>query len=98
MLLCSLTPLLLCFFAFASAPEFHDGVFLFDGADTLDVGSYSAPYVYDWNGDGKKDLIVGQFVGGLIRFYPNIGTHFNPVFSGYQFLTADGSVISLPYS
>jgi hypothetical protein len=43
-------------------------------------------------------LIVGQFVGGLIRFYPNFGTDLAPVFSGYEFLTADGSIISQPYS
>jgi hypothetical protein len=98
LLLCSLAPLLLCSFAFAVAPKFHDGVFLFDGADTLDVGSYSAPYAYDWNGDGKKDLLVGQFVDGLIRFYPNVGTNYEPVFNGYELLTADGSIITLPYS
>jgi len=98
LLLCSLAPLLLCSFAFASAPEFHEGIFLFDGTDTLDVGFYSAPVAYDWNADGKKDLLVGQFVYGLIRFYPNIGTNYDPVFSGYEFLTADGSIISLPYT
>jgi len=98
LLLCSLSPLLLCSFAFAVAPKFHDGVFLFDGPDTLEVGFYSAPCAYDWDGDGKKDLLVGLFVGGLIRFYPNAGTNYEPVFGGYELLTADGSIISLPYS
>jgi len=98
LVLCSLAPLLLCPFVFAITPEFHDGVFLFDGSDTLDVGSYSAPFAYDWNADGKKDLLVGQFHYGLIRFYPNVGTNNNPVFSGYAFLTADDSIISLPYT
>jgi len=83
---------------FTIAPEFHDGVFLFDGSDTLDVGSYSAPFAYDWNGDGKKDLLVGQFHYGLIRFYSNVGTNDDPVFSGYELLTADDSIISLPYT
>jgi len=95
---CSLAPLLLCSFVFASAPEFHDGIFLFDGTDTLDVGSYSAPVAFDWNADGKKDLLVGQFHYGLIRFYPNVGTNADPVFNGYELLTADDSIISLPFS
>ena len=93
----SLAPLLLCF-VFDIALEFHDGIFLFDGSDTLDVGSYSAPVAYDWNGDEKKDLLVGQFHYGLIRFYPNVGTNDAPVFNGYELLTADDSIISLPYS
>lgn len=84
--------------AFAAAPDFHTGAFLFDGADTLDVIFYSAPIAYDWNGDGKKDLLVGQFYYGLISFYPNIGTDTQPRFDGFEYLTADGNIISLPYS
>ena len=88
----------LCACVFANAPEFHIGVSLFDGADSLEVGFYSAPVAYDWNGDGKKDLLVGQFQYGLIRFYPNIGTDTQPLFDGYEFLTADGEIITLPFS
>lgn len=84
--------------AFAAAPLFHAAEFLFDGADTLDVIFYSAPVACDWNGDGRKDLLVGQFYNGLISFYPNVGTDTQPVFDGFEYLTADGSLISLPYS
>ena len=95
--ICSL-PSALCSVAFATAPDFHTGAFLFDGSDTLDVIFYSAPVAYDWNGDGKKDLLVGQFYYGLISFYPNIGTDTQPRFDGFEYLTADGNIISLPYS
>ena len=72
------------------------GVLLCDGVK-IDVGSYAAPLAVDWNGDGKKDLICGQFDYGRIRFYPNVGTNSAPVFNEYDYLL-DGTVyISLPY-
>ncbi len=38
------------------------------------------PRACDWNNDGKKDLIVGQFGEGAIRLYLNQGTDAAPVF------------------
>ena len=38
------------------------------------------PRVYDLNGDGRKDLIVGEEFG-YVYFYPNIGTDASPSFS-----------------
>ncbi len=95
--LCPL-PLVRCPVVFARAPVFHPGAALFDGVDSLDVGFYSAPVAYDWNGDGRKDLLVGQFQSGLIRFYPNVGTDPQPRFDGFTYLTADGMIITLPYT
>ncbi|MCX6640301.1 MAG: FG-GAP-like repeat-containing protein [bacterium] len=46
---------------------------------TLYVGSYSQPFVNDWNEDGRKDLIVGA-VDGRAWLYINEGTNANPVF------------------
>jgi hypothetical protein len=43
------------------------------------VGSNAAPFVVDWNEDGKKDLIVGNGEGN-VYYYHNIGTNENPVF------------------
>ena len=34
---------------------------------------YASPCWHDMNGDGKKDLIVGQFAGGKMKIYPNRG-------------------------
>lgn len=42
------------------------------GAD-IDVGNYAAPFIYDVDSDGKKDLVVGNQAGDLY-YYHNIGT------------------------
>ena len=64
------------------------------------VGQNSWPWVDDWNGDGKKDLIVGQeaedlnaFSGGM-RIYLNSGTNAEPVFGDYSLITANGQKIT----
>lgn len=41
--------------------------------DTIDVGQFSAPQLFDYDNDGDFDLIVGK-VNGSIRYYENIGT------------------------
>ena len=45
-----------------------------NGNILLDVGDYAAPFIYDIDGDGKKDLICGNQVGDLYYFnnYGNI--------------------------
>jgi hypothetical protein len=79
------------------APAFENGEFLYDGALIIDVGYYGSPFMYDWNGDGKKDLIAGQFTNGNIRYYENVGEDNDPVFGGFTYLQAGGSFIALPY-
>ncbi|MGB7054822.1 MAG: hypothetical protein WBE28_05840 [bacterium] len=79
------------------APEFEPGQFVYDGAFAIDVGYFGSPFMYDWNGDGEKDLITGQFTNGNIRYYENIGENNDPVFSGFSYLLAGGSFIVLPY-
>ena len=44
---------------------------------SLDVGSNSSPDVADWNGDGKKDLIIGNNSGEIFVFL-NKGTNEDP--------------------
>ncbi|MHB9124711.1 MAG: FG-GAP-like repeat-containing protein [Armatimonadota bacterium] len=39
---------------------------------TIDYGSY--PEVVDWNGDGKKDLLLGGHVTGYIMYYRNVSS------------------------
>jgi hypothetical protein len=63
---------------------------------TIDVGLVSAPLMFDWDRDGRKDLLCGQFDSGKIRFYPNIGEDTAPVFNGYRFLRADSADITFP--
>lgn len=42
-------------------------------------GGYSAPYVYDVNGDGAPDLLIGNRLG-RIRYFQNRGLANNPIF------------------
>lgn len=46
----------------------------------IDVGAYSAPQLYDLNGDGKLDMIVGEESGNL-NYYENSGSAANPQFT-----------------
>ena len=45
----------------------------------MNVGSASAPFAIDWNGDGKPDLIVGTVNGDLVLVL-NVGTRDQPAF------------------
>jgi len=39
---------------------------------------HAAPFVCDFDGDGLKDLLVGQFGDGLLWIYRNEGTNSEP--------------------
>src|SRR5262245_13221033 len=59
-----------------------------------DVG-HAAPFVADFDGDGVKDLLVGQFGDGILWVYRNLGTDANPRYAaGVKFKggAADGRV------
>jgi hypothetical protein len=57
---------------------------------SVDTG-HAAPCVYDFDHDGKKDLLVGQFGGGTCRIYRNVGTNAAPRFETFALLQAGGS-------
>ena len=85
---------LLCLTASA---DLQEGVRLKAGGEVVEVDmGYLVPCVTDWNGDGKKDLIVGQFSDGKIRLYLNRGRDSAPVFKDFRYLRAGGEEISLP--
>jgi len=48
------------------------------------------PRVVHWDGDGRKDLIVGQS-DGAVRIYLNTGTDSNPVFDSGAYLEVGAS-------
>ncbi len=42
---------------------------------------HAAPCMVDFDGDGVKDLLVGQFGDGILWIYHNIGTNEHPKFA-----------------
>jgi hypothetical protein len=49
----------------------------------VQLDGHSAPFVGDFDGDGVKDLLVGQFQDGKLRIYRNLGTNARPRFKTY---------------
>jgi hypothetical protein len=90
---------LLAVVAFAETPVFDDPVAIEANGGPINVGTggNASPFVVDWNGDGKQDLLLGQYDGGKIRFYENVGEDTAPAFSDFVYLQADGLDIALSY-
>lgn len=81
----------------AQAPAFRKWEYVkANGIPVLLSIGHADPCVVDWDGDGIKDLLVGQFSSGKIRFYKNSGTNCFPVFTNFTYLKADGVDIVLP--
>jgi hypothetical protein len=56
----------------------------------IEKGAIAHPTVYDWNHDGKKDLIIGEFEKkAKFRVFLNEGTDSKPKFSGKSFYGKD---------
>jgi hypothetical protein len=72
-----------------------------NGVDIV-VPGYSVPSFVDWNNDGLKDLVIGQGSGasppGKVRVYLNIGTEYNPQFSNFFYVQANGVDLTCPAS
>jgi hypothetical protein len=73
-----------------SDPTFSGYTYVQLGGDDFDVGTTSAPYILDWNNDGKKDILCGEDYGG-IRLLINEGTDAQPVFNTVEVIM-DGIV------
>lgn len=58
----------------------------------VDIG-HAAPYLHDFDGDGVRDLLVGQFgAQGRLRIYRNTGTDKAPVFGASVWFMAGGEI------
>ncbi|MCR9247526.1 MAG: hypothetical protein NXI31_21040 [bacterium] len=63
--------------------------------DTPSPG-HAAPFVGDIDGDGKRDLLVGQFAGGRLTIYRNVGTNAAPRLAAGKTFQADGRDGTVP--
>lgn len=71
-------------------PQFAAPVELKDSsAQVIDIGIYARPRLYDFDGDGDNDLIIGSF-NGRLRVFRNTGSA-----QEFKFVNAD-SDFSLP--
>jgi len=81
------------------APHFDGGSPVQVGApeakSDLDVGARATPRTIDWDGDGRKDLVVGAYDGRL-RLYLNEGTDDAPDFHTEQIIQAAGVDLVVP--
>ncbi len=57
---------------------------------------HAAPVYEDIDGDGVKELLVGQFDKGAIRLYKNYGTDTRPEFKEFTMLQAGDVDLSVP--
>ncbi|WIO73525.1 VCBS repeat-containing protein [Porticoccaceae bacterium LTM1] len=71
------------------APKLASPIMLMAGDEPVKTGKHglAAPALWDWDGDGKRDLLVGEFetgdvdlkeAGSTVRVYRNIGTDTKP--------------------
>ena len=89
------TILVCCGNAAATAAEFESPVRLKGAGEPVRVESpgYAAPCWGDVDGDGKKDLLVGQFAQGKIRVFKNLG---DGKLAAGEWLKAEGDVAEVP--
>jgi hypothetical protein len=80
---------------YAGDPEFHSPVRLkVDGVPIrVESPGYAAPAWADIDGSGKKALLVGQFNGGKIQVFKNLG---DGKFAAGAWLQADGKTAEVP--
>jgi FG-GAP-like repeat len=91
----SLALAVFCTTAVCVAAEFEKPVRMKASGQAVRVESpgYAAPCWADIDGDGKKDLLVGQFHDGKIRVFKNLG---DGKLAAGRWLEAEGEVAEVP--
>jgi hypothetical protein len=81
-----------------SAGELASPVKVTAGGQPIDVArtGHAAPWLGDFDGDGKDDLLVGEFYDGRCRVYLNQGTNENPAFEDFIWFKAGADLGRVP--
>ena len=88
---------LTCFVQGQPAPELDEPFRIMVGDEPISVDrGYAAPCYADFDGDGTRDLLVGQFEDGKLRIYLNSGTDTRPEFSDFFYFQAGGADATVP--
>lgn len=93
-----------------SLKSLHSQNIKFDSTTVIKTGgsdishSYAAPFVVDWDNDGKQDLLVGEMVRvpaltgsfyGKLNFYRNVGSNSNPILESPKYVKVNGQDIAI---
>jgi hypothetical protein len=74
----------------AAAPIFESSVYAQQGGSDLSVPGAGClgifPRVFDWDRDGKQDLVVG-LADGRVQVFPNVATNTAPAFGNPTYIT-----------
>lgn len=62
----------------------------------IEVEGFAAPNVGDFDNDGTRDLLIGQYVLGRLRVYRNVGSNAQPKFGDFEWFTAGGEIAGVP--
>jgi hypothetical protein len=81
----------------AESPDLEAGVLIEDSSGPIDMDFHFVPAIVDWNEDGAKDLIIGQYTDGHIHLFLNQGSDFKPVFTTSTLLESAGSPITTTF-
>lgn len=68
-----------------------------NGGGALQVNLYSTPSVVDWNNDGRRDLLVGQFYYGNVSVFTNQGPADEPCLSAGTILKSGLADLTTSY-
>src|SRR5258707_15611737 len=95
MTLTLLSTILVAGVGFGGSAEFEPPTRLMaDGVPVrVEAPGYACPCWADIDGDGKKDLLVGQFRGGKIHVHKNLG---DGKLAPSQWLMAEGTAAEVP--
>jgi hypothetical protein len=78
-------------------PGLAAGVRLGSAGKPIDVDiGHAAPFVVDWDEDGRLDLLVGQFGEGKLRLYRSEAGASAARLAAATFVQVEGKEISVP--